>query len=205
MAKVFADMAVSLDGFIAGPNARPGNPLGDGGVRLHEWTFGLKSWRALLGLRGGESNADDEIAKATIERSGAFVMGRRMFDEGELGWPENAPFHAPVFVVTHRPREPWVRPGGTTFNFVTDGAVSALEQAKAAAGDRDVRVAGGADVVRQLLRAGLVDELSLHVAPLLLGGGVRLFDGIGPEELELEKIGSVDSPLTTHITYRVAK
>src|SRR5688572_17505501 len=157
MASVFADFAVSLDGFIAGPNARPGNPLGDGGTRIHQWVYPLASFRGRLGFSGGETNRDDEVVKAAYARTGAYVMGRRMFDEGELGWPENPPFRAPVFVVTHQARDPWIRKGGTTFTFVTDGIERALEQAKAAAGDLDVRIAGGANVIQQYIRAGVVD------------------------------------------------
>jgi dihydrofolate reductase len=205
MASVFADFAISLDGYIAGPNAKPGNPLGDGGPRVQEWVYRLASWREALGLPGGERNADDDLVRHTIERAGAHVMGRRMFDEGELGWPENAPFHKPVFVVTHRAREPWVRTGGTTFHFVTDGITSALEQARAAAGDKDVRVSGGADVFQQLFRAGLIDELTVHIAPVMIGGGVRLFESLGPDEQALEATVARVSQLTTHVSYRVAR
>jgi dihydrofolate reductase len=205
MSAVFADFAVSLDGYIAGPNAKPGNPLGDGGTRIHQWVFELASWNEAHGLPGGERNADDDLVRHTLERAGAHVMGRRMFDEGEVSWPENAPFHKPVFVVTHQAREPWERPGGTTFYFVTEGVTSALEQAKSAAGGKDVRISGGADVFQQLFRAGLVDEITLHVTPVFLGGGVRLFDRVGPDAQELDVAVARASRLTTHVTWRVSR
>jgi dihydrofolate reductase len=205
MSAVFADFAISLDGYIAGPNAKPGNPLGDGGPNLHQWVYPLASWREAQGLPGGERNADDDLVRHTIERAGAHVMGRNMFDEGEAGWPENAPFHRPVFVVTTRGRDPWVRPGGTTFHFVTEGVERALEQAKAAAGGKDVRVSGGANVFQQLFRAGLIDEVTVHLTPMFLGGGVRLFDRLGPGERGLDVAVARASQLTTHVTWRTAR
>ena len=132
-------------------------------------------------------------------------MGRRMFDEGEVGWPDPPPFRAPVFVLTHHAREPWVRQGGTTFTFVTDGIESAVEQAKAAAGDKDVQIAGGANVVQQSVKAGLLDELQIHLAPVLLGDGVRLFERMGPEDVELEGTRVIDSPRVTHLGFRVVR
>jgi dihydrofolate reductase len=205
VSQVFVDVGVSLDGFIAGPNGRPGNPLGDGGTRIHEWVYGLRAFQENLGLPGGETGRDNDSVRATLARSGANVMGRHMFDEGEVGWPENAPFHAPVFVVTHRAREPWVRPGGTTFTFVTDGFESALEQARAAAGNRDVRISGGADIIQQALRAGVVDEITIHLAPILLGKGVRLFENLADENLKLDPVNAIRSPWVTHLVYRVEK
>lgn len=142
MSNVIFDMGMSLDGFIAGPNAGPRNALGDGGMRIHRWVFDLESWRERQSLVGGQTNRDDEVSNETFARTGAYVMGRRMFDEGEVGWPDPPPFRAPVFVLTHHERKPWVRQGGTTFTFVTDGIESAIEQARAAAGDKDVRIAG---------------------------------------------------------------
>jgi dihydrofolate reductase len=205
MGKVFVDVGMSLDGFIAGPHGRPGNPLGDGGLRIHQWAFSQATFRERLGLPGGETNRDDELVSAVYARAGAYVMGRRMFDEGEVGWPENAPFRAPVFVVTHQGRDPWVRPGGTTFTFVTDGIQGALARARAAAGDRDVRVAGGANVIQQFIKAGVIDELTIHLAPVLLGEGVRLFDLIGAGDLPLEQLEVVASSRVAHVRYRVAK
>ena len=203
MGTVHASLGMSLDGFIAGPNAGPDNALGDGGMRIHRWVYDLEAWRESQGLAGGRTNQDDEVSKETYSRTGAFVMGRRMFDEGEVGWPDPPPFQAPVFVLTNHPREPWVRQGGTTFTFVTEGPESALEQAKAAAGDKDVQIAGGANTIQQFLEGGLLDELQIHLAPVLLGDGVRLFERIDPERVELEPARVIDSPRVTHLRYRV--
>jgi dihydrofolate reductase len=158
-----------------------------------------------VGLTGGDTNQDDDIVRAVFARAGAYVMGRRMFDEGEVGWPEHAPFQAPVFVVTHQAREPWVRKGGTTFTFVNDGIQGGLEQARAAAGNLDVRVSGGAHIIQQFIQAGLVDELRIHLAPILLGQGVRLFDHLAAEDLALESVEVTGSPLVTHLAFRVVK
>jgi dihydrofolate reductase len=204
MSKVYLDVGVSLDRFTAGPNGGPGNPLGDGGTRIHEWVFRLATFLERLGLPGGgESGPDDEIVKAALARPGAYVMGRRMFDEGEVGWPENPPFQAPVFVLAHIGREPWIRKGGTTFHFVTDGMESALSKAKTAAGGKDVRVSGGANTIQQFMKAGLIDEMRIHHAPVLLGECVKLFEHLGAGALKLEVTGVIHSPLVTHIAYRV--
>ena len=205
MGTVHASLGMSLDGFVAGPNAGPNNPLGDGGMRIHRWVYDLEGWRERQSLQGGKTNPDDEVSREIYDRTGAFVMGRRMFDEGEVGWPDPPPFRAPVFVLTKRAREPWVRQGGTTFTFVTDGVESALEQARAAAGEKDVLVSGGANTLGQFVEAGLLDELQIHLAPVLLGEGVRLFEGIDPENVELERTRVIDSPRVTHLRYRVVK
>lgn len=156
-------------------------------------------------MTGGKTGADDAIVRAVFARTGAYVMGRRMFDEGEVGWPENAPFRAPVFVVTHQPREPWVRKGGTTFTFVTQGIQRALEQASAAAGEKDVRVSGGANLIQQYIEAGLVDELTIHLAPIVLGQGVRLFDHWAVDDGTLEPAEVIASPSVTHLGFRLVK
>ncbi|UVH57320.1 dihydrofolate reductase family protein [Variovorax paradoxus] len=203
--KVFFDVGISLDGCMAGPNAGPGNPLGDGGRAMHGWVFQTATFREILGIPGGggeQGTPDDERVKRVFARAGAYVMGRRMFDEGEVSWPENPPFRAPVYVLTHSPREPWVRLGGTTFHFVTDGLESALAQAKVAAGGKDVRISGGADTVRQYIKAGRVDECTIHVAPSLLGAGLRLLDGLAPEELKMTPVSAESSALVTHLDYR---
>jgi len=206
MSKVFFDVGMSLDGYIAGPNRGPKNPLGDGGVGMHEWMFRTQTFREKLGLGGaGETSRDDEIVRRIFERSGAYVMGRVMFDEGEANWPEEAPFGAPVFVLTHDARAPWVRKGGTTFHFVTDGFASALAQAKAAAKGKDVRISGGAESIRQYLDAGQIDEFTLHIAPVILGEGVRLFHRLSPEKLKFEQTASSGSELVTHVDYRVRR
>jgi len=205
MSKVFFDVGVSLDGYIAGPNARPGNPLGDGGPRIHQWLFETAFFRERLGMTGGESSRDDQMVRRLFDRPGAHVMGRRMFDEGEVGWPEEAPFGAPVFVLTHNVREPWPRKGGTTFYFATEGMADALERAKTAAKGRDVRVSGGGATIRQFIQAGLIDDFTLHVAPVILGSGVRLMDHLLPNDLVAEQVDAISSANVTHINYRVRR
>ena len=205
MGIVTAQMSMSLDGYIAGPNAGAGNPLGDGGVLIQQWIFDLASFREMQGLSGGQTNKDDEELRQRFAPTGGVVMGRRMFDEGEGPWDDNPPFRMPVFVITHQPRERLVKESGTTFTFVTDGIESALQQAKAAAGDKNVNIAGGAGTVQQFIRAGLLDELEIHLAPLLCGEGIRLFDKMGPEHVELENMRVVASPKVTHLRFRVVK
>jgi dihydrofolate reductase len=200
--KVAIDISLSLDGFIAGPNDGSTQGLGEGGEQLHEWVFGLKSWRERHGLEGGETGPDSDILEEAFADAGAIVMGRRMFDLAEAPWGDEPPFYNPVFVVTHRPRETLAKKR-TTFTFVTDGVESAVEQARAAGGDKDVLIAGGAQIAQQCLHAGLVDELQLHVVPVLLGGGKRLLDDVGRGELELDRV--VGSPRVTHLRYRVVK
>ena len=205
MGIVTAHMSMSVDGYVAGPNAGAGNPLGDGGVLIQQWMFDLASFREIQGLSGGQTNADDEELRQRFAPTGAVVMGRRMFDEGEGPWGDNPPFRMPVFVLTHEDRDTLVKEGGTTFTFVTDGIESALEQAKAAAGEKNVNIAGGAHTVQQFIRAGLLDELEIHLAPLLFGEGIRLFDKMGPEHIELENMRMVTSPKVTHLRFRVVK
>jgi dihydrofolate reductase len=211
MSKVKVSIAVSLDGYVAGPNQTLENPLGEDGERLHEWMFGLEIFNRVHGREGGEVNASTPIVEDFIEDVGAFVMGRNMFgggpgdwDESWRGWwGEDPPYHGPVFVLTHHAREQLPMQGGTTFHFVTDGIDSALEQARAAAGERDVVIAGGASAVQQYLAAGLIDELTLSIAPVLLGGGTRFFaEG---EAAELEQIASVEAPGVTHLRYRIRR
>ncbi|MBL8737437.1 MAG: dihydrofolate reductase family protein [Planctomycetes bacterium] len=206
MSRVFVDLGLSLDGFVAGQNRGPGNPLGDGGLAIHDWMFATATFRERrCGDPGdGERGPDDDAVAQGFARSGAWVIGRRMFDEGEASWPEDAPFRAPVFVVTRHARAPWVR-GGTTFHFVTDGLLAALTRAREAAGARDVRIGGGADLVQQAFAAGVVDELTLHVAPVLLGRGLRLFDGVPPGDLVLEPNGAAVSPRAQHLHFRVRR
>jgi dihydrofolate reductase len=204
MSKVFVDMGISLDGFIAGPNGGAKNPLGDNGLKIHEWMFNQKSFRKHLSMEGGETkNPDNDLIENTFNRIGANIMGKNMFIEGEANWPEKSPFHCPVYVSTKEKREPWERPGGTTFYFTNDTISTVLEEAKNAAGNKDVRISGGANVVQQYLDAGYVDELILHVAPILLGKGVRLFDNIEKGKFSLEIADVVNSPLVTHIFYNV--
>ena len=204
MGKVHVDITMSLDGFIAGPNDGPDVPLGEGGERLHEWVYDLATWREAHGLEGGKTNRDAEVLDEAMRDNGAIVLGRRMFDNAQ-GWGDEPPFHLPVFVLTHEPRDELAKEGGTTFVFVTDGIDSALEQAKAAAGDNDVAIGGGANTVQQYIKAGLVDELQVHITPLLLGGGIRLFDDLGTEQIELETTRVIESPGVTHLRFRVVK
>ncbi|MDX6386217.1 MAG: hypothetical protein QOD85_19 [Gaiellaceae bacterium] len=208
------DITMSLDGFVAGPNPTIESPLGAGGERLHEWVYDLDSWRQRHGLTGGERNPDADIVEEGIAATGAVVMGRRMFSGGsgpweddpvaDGWWGDDPPFGVPVFILTHHPRETMTKEGGTTFTFVTDGIAAALEQARAAAADRNVAVAGGASVVQQYLQAGSLDEIQIHVAPILLGSGTRLFGEPGPDlppGLEITRV--IHSPAVTHLRYRV--
>jgi len=211
MAGLTLDITMSLDGFVAGPNATLDEPLGEGGEQLHDWVVRLAVWREWHGLEGGETSPDDELVQEIIGSIGAHVMGRRMFSGGEGPWEDdpkadgwwgdNPPFHGPVFVLTHHPRETVAKDGGTSFIFVTEGIEAALEQAKTAAGDRDVGLSGGADVVQQYLRAGLVDTMHIHVAPLLLGGGTRLFDEPGGEPIQLKQTRVVQGRDVAHLMF----
>jgi len=209
MSKVRAQISISADGYVAGPNQSKAEPLGEGGESLHDWAVELKAWREPHGKEGGEVNASTSVMEETQANVGAEIMGRGKFGGGPGPWPaepwngwwgDDPPFHMPVFVLTHHEREPLTL-SDTTFNFVTDGIESALEQAKAAAREKDVTIGGGADAINQYLAAGLVDELELHVVPLVLGGGARLFDGVGPE-LSLDQIRVVEAPGVTHMKYR---
>jgi dihydrofolate reductase len=200
MAKVTSDLSMSLDGFIAGPNDDVEHPLGEGGERLHQWVYELASWRERHGLAGGQSNRDAEVLDEAFRNVGAFVMGRRMFNHGEKPWGSNPPFHMPVFVVTHKARPMLTKEGGTTFTFVTDGIESALKQAKAAAGKKDISVAGGANIVQQFLKAGLLDEIQIHLVAVLLGGGRKLFEHAGCIELQPTRV--IESPGVTHLKFR---
>jgi dihydrofolate reductase len=213
MGKLTVDISMSLDGFVAGPNPTLDDPLGEGGEGLHEWVVATRSWRERHGHTGGEANADSEVVEEGLRNTGATVMGRRMYSGGEGPWEDDPkadgwwgddpPFGHPVFVLTHHAREPVTKQGGTTFAFVTDGIEAALGQARAAARDKDVLVAGGADVIQQYLKAGLLDELQIHVVPVLLGDGVRLFeDHLGSDRPELECTRVIESPAVTHLRYR---
>jgi dihydrofolate reductase len=211
MSAVFVSVGMTLDGSIAPAGMdleHADDPEYKGWMnrwmKLQAWAFEQRFFRENLHLGpGGETGRDNQIAEATFDRTGASVMGKRMFEGGERSWPEEAPFHTPVFVLTREAREPWARPGGTTFYFVNDGIESALKQAREVAGDKDVRIAGGADVIRQYLNAGSVDELSIALAPVIFGGGLRLFDGVDPNGLDLSLEEVVSSPLVTHLRYSV--
>jgi dihydrofolate reductase len=211
MNSVTCQLSISLDGFVAGPNQSTDNPIGEGGMRLHEWAFATSAWREKHGREGGERNLDAEVAEEMFEGVGAYIMGRKMFGGGDGPWDaswtgwwgEDPPYHTPVYVLTHHEREPLEMQGGTTFHFVTDGIEAALEQARAAAGDGDVVIAGGASAVNQYLAAGLLDELHLHVVPIVLGSGERLLEGVG--DVRFEPVKVVASPTVTHLKYRVVR
>jgi dihydrofolate reductase len=212
MSRLRCDISISLDGFVAGPNQSEENPLGEGGERLHDWVVPLAAWREAHGHEGGAVNESARILEESRENVGAGVMGRNMFgpigggpwrdDEWKGWWGDEPPYRYPVFVLTHHPRDPVEMKGGTTYHFVTDGIESALEQARAAAGGQDVTLWGGAEAANQYLAAGLLDELELHVVPLLLGGGARLLDGLGPA-VKLEQVRAVEAPGVAHLKYRV--
>ena len=202
---------MSLDGFVAGPSQSVENPLGVGGTRLHEWAIPLTAWRAPHGLDGGEVNASSAVIEESLVNIGATVMGRNMFgghpgpwDAGKPWdgwWGANPPFHHPVFVLTHYPRDPLALEGGTTFTFVTDGIEAALERARQAARGKDVSLAGGASAAQQYLRAGLVDDMLISLVPTLLGSGERLFDGIGDDLHGLALVRAVAAPNVTHLKF----
>jgi dihydrofolate reductase len=213
MGKFRFQIAVSLDGFVAGPDQSLDNPLGVGGENLHDWIVELEAWRKQHGMEGGEVNASTPVVEEIQSNVGATLMGRNMFGGGPGPWKkddpwngwwgDNPPYHTPVFVLTHHPRDPLEMKGGTTFIFVTDGIEAALEQASQAAGERDVLLGGGANVVQQYLAAGLVDEFELHVVPIMLGAGERLLQDVG--EPRLEQMRVIEGPGVTHIKYRVVK
>jgi dihydrofolate reductase len=213
LGKLRFQLAVSLDGFVAGPHQSLETPLGVGGTDLHEWAFALEAWRKQQGMDGGEVNASTPVVEESQSNLGATIMGRNMFgavrgpwSESEPWngwWGDDPPFHNPVFVLTHHARQPLEMQGGTTFNFVTDGIEAALEQATEAAHGEDVAVAGGASVVQQYLAAQLIDEFELHFVPLLLREGERLLEDVG--DLKVEQIRAIEGPGVTHIKYRVLK
>jgi dihydrofolate reductase len=202
--KVFFSVSMSLDGFVA-PEGRMGEERWTAQwVELQQWLLGQRYFRERVGFGAdGEEGRDNDIVRETFERTGASVMGKRMFDLGEESWPEEAPFHTPVFVLTHEQREPWERPGGTTFHFVNDGVESALERARDAAGDLDVRIAGGGATIVEYLNAGLVDEFTVALSPVLFGSGIRLFEAIDADRIALEPIRAEPTERVTHLSYAV--
>jgi dihydrofolate reductase len=211
MSSVRCQISISLDGFVAGPNQSLENPIGEGGMRLHEWMFETAAWKEMQGQTGVARTADSDVIEEVFQNVGAYIMGRKMFGGGDGPWNaswrgwwgEEPPYHVPVFVLTHHPRDPLPMRGGTTFTFVTDGTDSALQQARAAAGDKDVVIAGGASAVQQYLAARKLDELYLHIAPVLLGAGERLLEAVGNPRLEPVKV--VASPKVTHVKYRIIR
>jgi dihydrofolate reductase len=193
MTKIVFDISMSVDGFITGPNERIGNPLGDDNERLHDWMFAAKT------------DADATVLDEVYATAGAIVMGRRMFDVGVEPWGDPPPFHMPVFVLTHEPQEPMVMKGGTTYMFVTDGIEAALKQAKTAIGDKNIAIWGGANSFQQYLKAGLLDVLQIHRVPVLLGDGVRPFEHLSSEHIELKRTRTIDTPAATHLRFDVVR
>ncbi len=209
MTKVFFDVCVTLDGFMAPPNPDPEDELLNAKwmkewMKVVGWVFPLRFFRENLHLGpGGETGQEDRLVEEAFHRTGTTIMGKNMFRAGEKGWPEDAPFHTPVFVLTHEPRKPWKRPGGTTFHFVNDGPRAALRQAREAAQGKDIRIGGGATTIRQFLDAGLVDEFTLHVSPMLLGDGIPLFAGVDGSRASFHPMRALHAPHVTHVTYQV--
>jgi dihydrofolate reductase len=204
------NITMSLDGYIAGPNQSVEHPLGEGGEKLHEWAFAVRTFRERHGMESGATGPDDDVAAEYFANVGATIMGRHMFGgEGPWGdnpwngwWGEDPPFHMPVFVLTHHLRKPLEMQGGTTFHFVTEGIQAALQNAKAVAQGQDIALGGGASVAQQYLKAGLIDEMEIHVVPILLGDGVRLFDKTDGKQADYECVRVVSSPAVTHYKYR---
>ncbi|MCM3759785.1 dihydrofolate reductase family protein [Alkalihalobacillus oceani] len=199
----FADLSISLDGFITGPNSSEEQTLGAGGRVLHEWVYQLGSWRERHGLDGGKEGHESIHLQTLIDRTGAVIIGRKMYDHGVRYWGSRPPFHVPVFVLTHEPRPSLEMEGGTTFIFWTDGLAAAYQAAKAAAGEKEISVGGGADVIQQCLAAGFLDELHLHIVPVLLGDGVRLFEHGGSHLPDLELTSQTTSGAVIHASFRV--
>jgi dihydrofolate reductase len=205
MSKIIFDSGISLDGFFAGDNRGPSNPMGGVSGKIHMWVLNQKAFWEYLGIEGGkEDNFEGQLIRDVNARTGAFIMGKRMFEEGEASWPEDL-YKADVYVLTHEKREPWVQTGTTTFYFINDGIESALEKAKKSAKGKDIRIQGGANTIQQFLNAGLVDEFFIHIAPVFLGSGIRLFDGIDKDKYDLQIVEVIPSDLTTHLRYKLTK
>ncbi|MCF6130001.1 dihydrofolate reductase family protein [Flavobacterium sp. AS60] len=205
MSKIIFDSGISLDGFFAGDNRSPSNPMGGVSPKIHNWMFKQKAFWKHIKMEGGEEYGEDsKLIDAVFARTGSYIMGKRMFDEGEVVWPENL-YEADVYVLTHEKREPWVQKGTTTFYFINDGIHSALEKAKQSAKGKDIRIQGGANTIQQFLNSGLVDEFFIHIAPVFLGSGIRLFDGIDKDIYDIQIVEIQSSDLTTHLHYKLIK
>ncbi|MDR7130007.1 dihydrofolate reductase [Algoriphagus sp. 4150] len=205
MSKIIFDSGISLDGFFAGEHRSPSNPMGGVSPKIHQWMFKQKAFWKHIKMEGGEeSGADSELIDAVFARTGAYIMGKRMFEEGEAVWAEDL-YEADVYVLTHEKREPWVQKGTTTFYFINDGIESALEKARQSAKGKDIRIQGGADTIQQFLNAGFVDEFFIHIAPVFLGAGIRLFEGINPGIYDIQIAEVIPSGLTTHLRYTLKK
>ena len=203
MSKVIFDIALSLDGYMAGDHRSPQNPLGDDGMKIHEWMFNQKAFWQYLGIEGGkEDDFEGKLIRDVVARTGSFIMGKRMFEEGEPNWPEDI-YKADVYVLTHEKREPWVQKGTTVFYFVNEPIENVLEKAKKSAKGKDVRIQGGGNTIQQYLNAGLVDEFWIHFTPLILGSGIRLFDRIQKDKFDIALKEVLPSQWTTHVQYKV--
>ncbi len=205
MSKIIFDSAISLDGYFAGDNRGPKNPMGGVSGKIHAWMFNQKAFWQYLGMEGGkEDGPDGKFIRETIDRTGAFIMGKRMFEEGEVVWPNDL-YKADVYVLTHEKREPWIQEGTTTFYFINDGIESALDKAKKSANGKDIRIQGGANTIQQFLNAGLIDEFFIHIAPVFLGSGIRLFEGMNKDLYEIQIDEVIPATLTTHLRYKLKK
>jgi dihydrofolate reductase len=205
MSKIIFDSGISLDVFLAGENRGPKNPMGGVSGKIHAWMFHQKAFWEHLGMEGGkEDGMDGQYIRGTIARTGAYIMGKRMFEEGEAVWPNDL-YKADVYVLTHEKREPWVQEGTTTFYFINDGIESALNKAKVSAKGKDIRIQGGANTIQQYLNAGLVDEFFIHIAPVFIGKGIRLFEGMDAEKYSIEILEVITSSWTTHLKYKLCK
>ncbi|MEP6713826.1 MAG: dihydrofolate reductase family protein [Ferruginibacter sp.] len=202
--KIFFDIAISPGGYMAGDNRGPQNPIGDGGKSLHNWMYTQKAFLNMQGEKGGEDGSDNKLIDESLARTGSYIMGKRMFEEGEPNWPEDL-YKTDVYVLTHEKREPWVQKGTTVFYFLNDGIEGALAKAKKSAKEKDIRIQGGVNIIQQFLNAGLVDDFIIHLTPVVLGSGIRLFDTIDKTKYEIEISEVIPSKLTTHIKYKLTK
>ncbi|HEV8506838.1 MAG TPA: dihydrofolate reductase family protein [Chitinophagaceae bacterium] len=205
MSKIFFDCGMSLDGFFAGDNRSPANPMGGVSGKIHQWMFKQQAFWKHIKMEGGEEyGADSKLIDDVFTRTGSYIMGKRMFEEGEVHWKEDL-YEADVYVLTHEKREPWVQKGTTTFYFINEGIESALEKARQSAKRKDIRIQGGANTIQQYLNAGLVEECFIHIAPVLLGSGIRLFDGIDKDKYDIQIVEVIPSNLATHLRYKLTK
>ena len=205
MSNIIFDSGISLDGFFAGENRGPSNPMGSVSGKIHTWMLNQKAFWEYLGVENSkEDGSEGKLIRDTIDRTGAFIMGKRMFEEGEASWPNDL-YKADVYVLTHEKRSPWIQQGTTTFYFINDGIESALDKARLSAKEKDIRIQGGANTIQQFLNAGLVDEFFIHIAPVFLGSGIRLFDGIDKDKYDLQIVEVIPSALTTHLRYKLTK
>jgi len=204
MSKIIFDSGISLDGYFAGDNSSPQNPMGGASGKLHQWMFKQKAFWKHIKMEGGqEDGKDGTLIDNVFARTGSYIMGKRMFEEGEVAWAEDL-YEADVYVLTHEKREPWIQKGTTTFYFINDGIQSALEKARESAKGKDIRIQGGANTIQQFLNAGLIDEFFIHIAPVFLGSGIRLFDGI-EDIYDIQIMEVIPSELTTHLRYKLSR